>query len=577
MNARWLLPFVGLFAGLRGAADEPIVAEHFVDQPPARMAPRTGRWHITPDAEIYRSEERDIYFSPEEPGHLAWVGLWKTKGGTLRTCFAQITGAPGLEPSYRPWYGRGKSPAAWEAFCREHHMRVGPEDAVARTKCVFPTLESPDRGATWRNLGVEQNPRGANLRFATTLDGRLVHHGMATLCCRDGRLVSTPGLDEWLRWKKAGKQTWDQCLIAVRESSDGGRTWTSTRFLCPAGTGADILKRSCEENAMVELADGRILTVIRCDPGPPMQTFLTRIGPGRYEAAPPTALPFRNSGMPELIRCENGVIWYWGIEGHWYSADDGATWHRSSVRLTSYYGKMVAAGKNLVLCVTQHNIGDAPYPYWFDGSIRQFRIWQRRTDLIEQTDPDTRFARAVLKGRPLTDLHLRVDMRADGLTGVVFRVSPAGGSYYAFLTLLPDHPLYKTYFPPAIQQATLSANYTPGDTFSIGLGWPMAVMVKVENEHVTVLGGMRLFDAPAKGAWIQMQVKARGDLIQGAIKVKDRAVYVGVRDSGLVAGRIGFFTDRSTGAFRNCLVWDTPRMIREHWAPHTGIKAAANR
>jgi hypothetical protein len=56
--------------------------------------------------EVGDAQRRVIYRSPEEPSHVAWVGIWKAADGSIGLRFPQITGNVGLEPSYAPWYGR---------------------------------------------------------------------------------------------------------------------------------------------------------------------------------------------------------------------------------------------------------------------------------------------------------------------------------------------------------------------------------------------------------------------------------------------------------------------------------------
>jgi len=539
---------------------EPAVTDYFQDDPLTRWKARAGDWNVTYDIELFDLEQRDIYQSPEEPSHLAWVGLWKENNGDVRTCFAQITGNVGLESSYRPWYGRGKSLTAWQQFCKDHKMRLGPEDAVSTTKAEYPALVSRDNGDTWENLGPDQKPRGPNLRFVYADDGTRVNNGIANLRCRDGRIVSTP----WIRdWRQGGKTVCDQYLLAVRESTDNGKTWTPTQWIAPEGTDPVLLNETSEESAMVELDDGRILMIIRCDPGRPCQTYLTRVGPGKYEATPPTRLPMPHSGMPELVRGADGVIWNWQIDGHWYTEDDGKTWQKAPFRFWSYYGKMIEAAPNQILCVTQYRVHDSPYPYWYDGSIRMVRFSWRRSGTLQQNDADRPISLCTRDQTEFGDLHLRADVRIGGAGGVAFRVQDGGKSFYCLAIVLPGSPVYERWFVPEVEQEVVAANYTAGDTMTVATGEPMLVLARVQDEKVTVVRGMRLTYIP-KGSWVRLQVKVKGDLIQGAVNT-DPPTYVGVRDGTFKSGAVGLFTDTSTGAFKNVLVWPAPQMIRDLW------------
>ena len=540
--------------------EEPAITDHFQDDPLARWDALAGDWSVTYGIDIFDLEQRDIYRSPEEPSHLAWVGLWKEPGGDVKTCFAQITGNLGLEPSYRPWYGRGKSLEAWEQFCKDHKMRLGPEDAIPTTKAEYPTLVSHDNGHTWENLGPDQDPRGPNLRFIYAEDGSRVNNGIANLRCRDGRILSTP----WSReWSHDGKLVYDRYILGIRESTDNGKTWAPTQWIAPPGTTADLLKETSEEGAMVELDDGRILMVIRCDPGGPCQTYLTRVGPGKYEATSPTRLPMPHSGMPELVRGADGVIWNWQIDGHWYTEDDGETWHSIPAVFRSYYGKMIEAAPNQILCVTQFLVHDSPYPYWYDGSIRMYRLSWRRAGALQQKDADAPIALCTRGQIEFADPHIRADVRVYGASGLALRVQPGGKSFYALAIVLPGSPVYERWFVPEVQQEVVAANYTAGDTMTVATGEPMLLIARVEGEKVTVLRGMRLTYIP-RGSWVRLQVTVRGDVIQGAVNT-DPPTYVGARDGQFTTGGIGLFTDTSSGAFKNLFVWPSPQMIRDNW------------
>jgi len=533
-------------------AREPALVERFQGDALSRLELHGGRWAVSGEIEMFDIEERDIYKSPEEPGHLRWCGLVKGKDGVLQASFSQLTGNLGLEPSYRPCHWRDDK--TWLAKYKAHRMRIGPQDAISTTKLERPTLLSFDHGETWVSPDEAERP------FVPD-DRRRGGAGYRNLYCRDGRIVSTAKQWEWA--SDGGK--YRQYLLGIRESTDKGKTYTPMQWIAPDGTDPEMLKESTEESAMVELDDGRILVMIRCDPGRPLQTYLTRVASGKYEATLPTLLPMPHSGFPELLQCTGGVIWYWGIDGHWYTEDQGKTWRRAPIRLRQYYGRMVEAARNSIVCVTQHSIGDSPYPYWYDSSIRMYRFSYRRSGILEQTNAQRRMVRAVLSHEEFTDIHLRADIRIDGANGLVFRVSPDGKSYYMFAVILPKHPLYDAYFPPEAQDEKLAANYTRADTFQFALDWPMAVLARAEAGKITILRGLRIEENPKKGAWTQVQVKVRGDLVQAALKIAGRALYVSAHDAGLPSGSVGFFTDRSTGAFRNLEVWEGPQMIRDNW------------
>ena len=547
--------------------------ERFQDDAFSRLEVRGGKWDVSHEVEMYDLAERDIYKSPEEPGHTAWVGMWREKDGAIKVSFSRVTGNVGLEPSYHPTYGRSGE-ERWQRFAEQHRMRLGPEDAVTTTKLESPTLVTRDHGETWEDLGLAHEPRGGNLRFVCAEDGSLVRKGLATLLCRDGRIMSTASPEECMKDRERHVYFTDQFLIAVRESLDGGKTWSPLQFITPEGSDPELIKVSGEETAIAELADGRILAMIRCDPGGPVQTYLTRVGPGKYEATPPTLCGIPHGGLPDLVGASDGVVWYWGLSSHWYTADDGASWHKAPIQLRSYYGKMLEAAPNQLLCVTQHLINDSPYPFWYDSAIRMDRFRWRRSGILEQKKDGVRFARAIQQEETFADMHLRADVRLDGVNGIVFHVSEDGKSYYFLGVVLRDHPLYKDYFPPEIQDEKLAANYAGAEQFQFALGRSMLVLARVEAGKITLLRGLRILQLSPSyyvntGTWAQIQVKVAGDVIQGAVKIADErfpwATYVGARDATLGEGGVGVFTDRSTGAFRNLEVWQTPQMIRDLW------------
>ena len=549
------------------------LVEHFQNAALQRYKTVGGAWEVRQEIETYDLVQRDIYQSPEEPGHTAWVGTWKEKDGAIKVSFSRVMGNLALEPSYHATYGRSGE-ERWKKFAKQHGMRLGPADAVTTTKLESPTLVTRDNGDTWKDLGLEHNPRGGNLRFVCAADGSLVRKGLATLLCSDGRIVSTASVQECMKDRERHIYSTDQFLIAVRESLDDGKTWSPLQFITPEGADPQLIKVSGEETAIAELADGRILAIVRCDPGGPVQTYLTRVGPGKYEATPPTQCAIPHGGLPDLVTGSDGVIWYWGLIGHWYTTDDGKTWHKMPLRLRSYYGKMLEAAPNQLLCVTQHLTSDSPYPFWYDSSIRMYRFNWRRSGILQQTNDGVRFARAIGKEKTFGDMHARAEVRLDGLNGLIFHVSSDGKSYYFFGVVLRGHPLYKDYFPPEVQDEKLAANYSGAEQFQFALGRSMVVLARVEEGKVTLLRGLRLLQMSPSyyvkaGTWAQMQVKVKGDVIQGAVKIGDErfpwATYVGARNATLGSGKVGFYADRSTGAFRNLEVWDSPQMIRNLW------------
>ncbi len=537
-------------------------------------------------------ESKDIYRSPEEPSHVAWVGMWKAADGSISVRFPQITGNPGLEPSYAPWYGRANfadyAMESWEEFAEKGQMILGPPDALSTTRVDYITLTTRDGGDTWQLVSATHNDtvnwsndetRGYNGKMVLAPNGKLVGSGMATLICRDGRIVDTHSFAQWTQALSHGRY-----ILGIRESLDQGETWSEMQWVKGQYAGGEPADNATEEHDMVELDDGRLLFIIRVDQVQhPVAAWLKREADGNYTCEGVEvveAMP--HSGMPDMARTDDGTIWYWGV-GHFYSLDDGRTWRRlpDSQFFAAYYGKMQASG-NRVLCVTQKDVSDSPYPVNHDGYIQQIRFSGRRVGVVGQTDADSELALMKAGDSILKDLHLRVDARPDRADGVAFRISPDGKSYYAFMITTPGSESERWKAPP-VQGATLSA-YFPGlldehvrERIEQGiitmLDCPTAVLAKVDDGKVTVLRGLRLEELRSQ-PWLQLQVKVRGDLIQAAVSDGiSPPTYIGARDAAYCSGAVGLLCDRSQGNFKNLQVWPEARMIRDNWTPIADMSA----
>ena len=388
---------------------------------------------------------------------------------------------------------------------------VGPPDALSTTRLRYITMTTQDQGNSWQkvsdvpgtNIEGHDEARGYNDRLVLTPQGELVGRGVATLICRDGRIVDTSSFVDDSSEPLAGRKY----LLGLHESFDGGKTWTPMQWISGHYGDGKPVTQATEEHSFVELDDGRLLFIIRADEmHHPLAAWLTRHPDGKYSCDSPvvvTSMP--HAGKPSMIRTTDGTIWYWGAR-HYYSLDDGRTWQGlpDSQVFPSYYGKMMAAG-NQVLCVTQKDIGDDPYPSLRDSSVEQIRFSGRRVAVMQQTAPDNSIAMTRLEGPRYADLHLRADIRLDQADGVAFRVSSDGKSYYALMLVMPGAEARNRWTPPPSQGATLSA-YFPGmlDEASrpeIEKGIvkiaprPLAVLARVENGHVTVLRGVNAGEA----------------------------------------------------------------------------------
>ena len=382
--------------------------EFFQNRPLRRWSTVAGNWQAREIVEVANVDRRAIYRSPEEPSHVAWVGIWKAADGSISIRFPQITGNLGLEPSYAPWYGRATFAdyglKSWPEFAASGSMKVGPPDALTTTRVHYITMVTRDNGNTWRTVSIvpsnttdaRAEARGYNSRLVLAPNGKLVGQGMATLLCRDGRIVDTVSASEYFKESRAGKRY----LLGLRESLDNGKTWKPVQWISGKYEDGKPVEQASEEHSFVELDDGRLLFIIRSDElQHPLAAWLTRHPDGQYTCdAPVVITPMPHAGMPNLVRTSDGTIWYWGAR-HYYSLDDGKTWQGlpDSQAFPAYYGKMQAAG-NQLLCITQKDIGDSPYPHLHDASIEQIRFSGRRLGVMQQTDPGASPALLKLEG-----------------------------------------------------------------------------------------------------------------------------------------------------------------------------------
>ena len=183
---------------------------------------------------------------------------------------------------------------------------------------------------------------------------------------------------------------------------------------------------------------------------------------------------------------------------------------------------------------------------------------------MEQTDAQAHRGLYV-RGEPeFVDLHIRAEVRFGGANGLAFRTQPADKSYYVFAVVSPDEDVYADWLPSPEEKEVLSAHYIVRD-WALHDGHPMAILARIDDGRLAVLRGMRPRSKLKKGTWMQMQVKVKGDLLQGAVRAGSRPLYVGARDGTYGWGGLGLFTDRSKGTFKNLSAWSGPQMIRELW------------
>ncbi len=440
-----------------------------------------GSWRSFDLIDTRDLEERDIYRSPLEPSFVCWTILWREADGCLKLSFTEVEGDPAAwPPGYCP-QGRGLAyylktlesrdggaswrdtgwredlDPGWELNFDHHIRRViqVADGSLLRNYCH--TLEGATTRMEWLAYDeakalsdpfpfTTKKEIDAHPKFASiwrSVDGgrgwKQIHQFSrdsfyfvtAIHQLRDGRIVTAGAvLEDWRKWSTA--------RLAVSQSSDGGRTWTPPQTVAENDDQL-VYQGMGEECDFVELADGRLLLIVRTDaPGASMnmlRLYLSPDGPDRWSATEPVPMPESpHSGYPFLCRASDGTIFYYTLPGILYSCDDGASWHRLPFG-ASYYGQLVEASPGRIVAVTHTNVGDGPFPYWHDTSLHQTRFAYARTPAVEQTDPRQLLALAGIEAEDVGDFHLHAEVRADGEAGVAFGMR--GGRFWFAAVVVP--------------------------------------------------------------------------------------------------------------------------------------------
>jgi len=231
-----------------------------------------------------------------------------------------------------------------------------------------------------------------------------------------------------------------------------------------------------------------------------------------------------------------------------YSCDDGETWGEIPLGF-SYYGQLTEVAPGRILAVTQKNIGDCPYPWKHDVSMRQTTFDYERIGVAEQRDEKRTGALAALAVGEPTDFHVALDMRLDAASGIAYQVA-AGAYRFVALTV-----------PGNASRLPRGRATTPQNAF-LQIG-------KVEGGRTTVLRKIAVGKA-LPGKWVELQVSRKGDFLTAACSLGAEEegwgeTYTCVRDEGAGAGGLALFTNKSTAAFRNVRYSATPEAIRDNW------------
>jgi len=570
---------------------------------PNDLQPRRGGWSTRADINVTNVEKRNIYFAPEEPSFVSWVILWTERPGALKVSFMEAGGEAGAwPPTYnfnsehvryylktlvsqdgaRSWRDAGwreDLDPLWE-INPDHlirHVFELPDGRLMRgydhaiegetdvTDFMYHTFDKGREGTgdfPFRPLrDFEFHPKFASIwtsdnggeRWTKThaFTGRPAFTISALHPLRDGMIVGTGCY-------RVGYQdvTFSDYVVALTESRDCGETWTDPQVIAENDNKL-IPQGMTDENDFVELDDGRLLMILRTDvsgaQGSCMrQTYLERGRSGSWQAVePPRINPaFEHSGYPYMRRASDGTVFYYAHRAIKYSCDDGQTWADLPLGF-SYYGQLAEIEPGRMLAMTQRNIGDAPYPWKCDASILQTTFDYERTGLVEQDDPDASGALALLDVGEATDFHAAMELRVDAASGLAYQVNESGYRFVA-VTL----PMNEFNAPGRAASGRQNAFVIVGEV----QGGTTKITRKTCAGKVT------------PGSWMELQVTRKDDVLATAVKLSadEPASYSAVRDEGSRAGRLGLFTNRSTGAFRNIRFAAAGGQIRTNWLPTAG-------
>jgi len=562
---------------------------------------RSGQWSVGPaSVEVYDIEDRDIYQPSQEPGFVCWVILWQEADGTLKCGFTEASGDPALwPPSYNfnspgidyytktlvshdggeTWTDTGWQEPQDPRWIRnpDHHWRrtvVMPDGSLlrlmphtieglvekSRTYVYDESLEGKEhdglpKGFPFRKhddvmtyakrTAIWRSTDGGKSWNEIFCDPDSQFFGSGFLRCQDGHLVTVGTV--YLPESHEGSEGVDIC-----ESLDGGESWSQPRRVIRAEGEFKEVKFT-EENDVVELPDGRLLVVCRTsgqtDYG--VQAYLTRTGPGEYEATDIKFTPMFHASNPILLQCSDGTIWFAGDGGSQFvTVDEGGSWQELPICET-YYAQMVEVAPGRLLNITQYQIGDDAFPHRHDASIRQTSFSYRRADMIEQSNAEASLALSVIDVPPSKDTHLHASVRADGCSGLAFRIQPDAAEYYVYMLQIEPEE---------------AGEVKPGQSVDA-----FHLLGKVSGGQMTTLR-RRYIGEIELGEWLQMQVRTQGELLQVALaqegqnhRARKRAFYLSMREQSLSQGGIGLVTVSSTGAFKSLEVAPSSQLIRDTW------------
>ena len=548
---------------------------------------QTGIWKASEDISLFNVRREVIYQSETEPSYVAWCVLWKDGDGTLKTSFIEADGEQGLWPPSFDYNregvrchfktlvssdnGKTWSDTGWEeefdplwVLNSDHHIRyvtllsdgtllrlyphTRDDKTVSTNRAAYDGSQyykfypysyetvdyspknttvwvSRDNGLNWEMTGLLEKIFVSGYHILK--DGSVV--GVGNFIDDDGSLTVKP---------------------AIVESFDGGKTWGEPYSVFE---NEDLISSGLftEEADFIECGDGRLLVVWRGylkGSRNNIQFYLERGEAGKWRLS---GLP-ADSGTPcynypFLYKASDGTIFLFHYHNAiYYSLDEGKTW-KSQPFGQSYYGQMTELSPGHLLAVTHDDYDDNMYPHGLDLSICATLFDYQRVQIQEQTDASAPMAIAMTDGEPYDDFHLRVDLRVDGASGVIFGRKNDSYSFVA-LTL------------PAKQRGEAYIGCRNDGTY--------LVCGKCENGKITVVRRQLLSAAGislSPGDWAQIQVKAEDGIVTAAVRTAESRAFYTVLNESETQGEVGLFTNLSTGAFKALSLDREPKMIRDNW------------
>jgi hypothetical protein len=564
------------------------------------ISENTGDWTVKKDISVSNITKKDIYFSPVEPGFVAWAILWKEKNGNLKLSFTEAIGNPAMWP---PTYDFNSGDI-------EYYLK---------------TLVSTDDGESWNDTGwredLDQLHHGNSdhhIRHVVELeDGSLLRHYSHT---KEGRKAlhrvheydaekeaagdafpfsRSPSLQEVHKksstiWKSLdGGESWqqiyefvdtpptfisgfhvliDSTIVGIGtivldsldensqsgilvESKDGGKTWSEPVIIAKND---DLFNPQgfCEEADFVQLDNDTLLVVWRVASLTSRQLItINRDENGRWSAETPQihkTLP--HSGYPYMHRASDGTLFYYCHTAIRYSCDNGNTWNPLPLGF-SYYGQLTEVGPGRMLAVTQKSMGDCSFPWKRDASMLQSTFDYRRIGVLHQQNIETASALAPLDLPESKDFHIALELMVDGAAGIAYGIND---STYRFVMLTM---VVNSKRMPGIGFA--GSDYTPGSPQDVFLQIGSSVRGAINIERKIAVGKI------APGEWAELQISRSGGMLQVASNLSGAegwgGTYTTIAEENPTIGGLALFTSKSEGKFRHVRYSDTPELMRKNW------------